>query len=137
MNPVVQAYDKLDHPSAATGESPKKPADFNAKFVNHQVQKHVGAEVLECAADTGSKTVNEASAGVAQAATRLVKSSDAGNETADRAAVGWSVVHRQNASPNKRNPPVHQVNTPKEVSTSNSFGVLVSEPVMDDTGKRV
>ncbi|OIT32786.1 hypothetical protein A4A49_06885, partial [Nicotiana attenuata] len=54
-------------------------------------------------------------------------------------AAGWSVMHRQNASQNKRNAPVHtnQVNTPKEVSTSKSFGVLVRESVMDDTRKRV
>ncbi|OIS95774.1 hypothetical protein A4A49_58590, partial [Nicotiana attenuata] len=54
-------------------------------------------------------------------------------------AGGWSVVHRQSASPNIWNAPVHtsKLNTSKKVTTSNSFGDLVSEPIMDDTGRRM
>ncbi|OIT04525.1 hypothetical protein A4A49_38764 [Nicotiana attenuata] len=163
MNRAANVTSVGDALTAATGVSTKIPVDLNTKVVNHEMQEYVGIKVLECAADTRSKTVNkEAKLQAPDRVEQAVKSTGVENATVNRAAgmggnsmvkgaghaleaihntnaAGWSVVHRQNASPNKRNAPVHtnQVNTPKKVSTSNSFGVLVSEPVMDDTGKRV
>ncbi|OIT27649.1 hypothetical protein A4A49_27455 [Nicotiana attenuata] len=85
---------------------------------------------------------------------------DAGNATVDRATVifcnsmakgdGQAAVHNTkpgdltavqqiNASPSNKNAPVNrsQANTSKEVNISNSFDVLMTEPVVDDAGQKV
>ncbi|OIT06668.1 hypothetical protein A4A49_33982 [Nicotiana attenuata] len=139
---TLNAAGKSDEQGITTTARNMDAARVNAMEGTGQLQQIMDGSTLDSAVLAIKK--NAAVAGMDRAAgmggNSMVKG--AGHVLAtvyNTNAGGWSVVHRQNVSPNKRDAPVHtsQVNTPKEVSTSNSFGVLESEPVVDDTGKRV
>lgn len=152
--------DALAGDNRGTAESSKLVAldATGLTLIDALEEKTIGIDATTVGSNKKKEAKLQAPNRVEQAITRLVKPTDMENLTVDKAAriggismvkgVGhsleavarsWSVVHRQNTSPNTRNAPVHtsQVNTSNDVNTSNAFSALVSEPVTDDPRKRV